>query len=175
MAVLLLGIIPPLIIYGIIRAVEAAVERTRIRELGLADPLAAAQALNKLKMREQSPTMMMTALSVGGVGVGVMALIVVLSVMSGFEIDLQQKILGTNAHAVVSKYAGDLPEYPKLMEKIAKVPRRHRPVAVHRQPGDDRLRGQRRRRGHQGHRPQDGGRGDGPARRTCCPAARWTT
>ncbi|WP_224370867.1 ABC transporter permease [Hyalangium versicolor] len=121
MAVLLLGIVPPLIIYGIIRAVEAAVERTRIRELGLADPLAAAQALNKLKLRQQSPTMMMTALSVGGVGVGVMALIVVLSVMSGFEIDLQQKILGTYAHAVVSKYAGDLPEYPKLMEQITKV------------------------------------------------------
>jgi lipoprotein-releasing system permease protein len=121
MAVLLLGIIPPLIIYGIIRAVEAAVERTRIRALGLVDPLAAAQSLNKLKLREQSPTMMMTALSVGGVGVGVMALIVVLSVMSGFEIDLQQKILGTYAHAVVSKYAGDLPEYPKLMEQIGKV------------------------------------------------------
>ncbi|WP_224249517.1 FtsX-like permease family protein [Hyalangium gracile] len=121
MAVLLLGIIPPLIIYGIIRAVEAAVERTRIRELGMADPIAAAHALNKLKLRQQSPTMMMTALSVGGVGVGVMALIVVLSVMSGFEIDLQQKILGTYAHAVVSKYAGDLPEYPKLMEQIGKV------------------------------------------------------
>lgn len=122
MAVLMLGIIPPLLIYGIVRSVEAAVERTRIRALGLADPLAAAEALNNLKLREQSPTMMMTALSVGGVGVGVMALIVVLSVMSGFEIDLQQKILGTHAHAVVSKYAGDLPEYPKLMEQIAKVP-----------------------------------------------------
>jgi lipoprotein-releasing system permease protein len=122
MAVLMLGIIPPLLVYGIVRAVEAAVERTRIRALGLTDPLAAAEALHKLKLREQSPTMMMTALSVGGVGVGVMALIVVLSVMSGFEIDLQQKILGTHAHAVVSKYAGDLPEYPKLMEQIAKVP-----------------------------------------------------
>jgi lipoprotein-releasing system permease protein len=121
LAVLMLGIVPPLLIYGIVRSVEAAVERTRIRALGLADPLAAAEALNKLKLREQSPTMMMTALSVGGVGVGVMALIVVLSVMSGFEIDLQQKILGTHAHAVVSKYAGDLPEYPRLMEQIGKV------------------------------------------------------
>jgi lipoprotein-releasing system permease protein len=65
--------------------------------------------------------MMMTALSVGGVGVGVMALIIVLSVMSGFELDLQKKILGTHAHAVVTKYAGDLPEYPRLMEQIAKV------------------------------------------------------
>jgi lipoprotein-releasing system permease protein len=119
--VLLMGIVPPLLIYGIVRAVEAAVERTRIRALGMQDPLAAAAALNRLKLREQSPTMMMTALSVGGVGVGVMALIVVLSVMSGFELDLQKKILGTHAHAVVTKYAGDLPEYPRLMEQISKI------------------------------------------------------
>ncbi|MGZ3457802.1 MAG: FtsX-like permease family protein, partial [Archangium sp.] len=111
-----------LIVYGIIRTVEAAVERTRIRALGMRDPLAAASALNHLKLREQSPTMMMTALSVGGVGVGVMALIIVLSVMSGFEQDLQKKILGANAHVVVSKYAGHLPEYKRLMEQISKVP-----------------------------------------------------
>jgi len=122
LAVLLFGIIPPLIVYGIIRAVEAAVERTRIRALGLEDPLAAASALNRLKLREQSPTMMMTALSVGGVGVGVMSLIIVLSVMSGFEQDLQQKILGAHSHVVVTKYAGHLREYPRLMEQIAKVP-----------------------------------------------------
>lgn len=122
LAVLMFGIIPPLLIYFIIRSAEAAVERTRIRALGLKDPLAASSDLNRLKLREQSPTMMMTALSVGGVGVGVMALIIVLSVMSGFEADLQQKILGTNAHAVVSKYAGELPEYPKVMESIRRVP-----------------------------------------------------
>ncbi|WNG35916.1 ABC transporter permease [Archangium violaceum] len=122
LAVLMFGIIPPLIVYGIIRAVEAAVERSRIRALGLQDPLAAASALNRLKLREQSPTMMMTALSVGGVGVGVMALIIVLSVMSGFEEDLQKKILGAHSHVVVSKYAGHLPEYKRLMEQIAKVP-----------------------------------------------------
>ncbi|MFP2933927.1 FtsX-like permease family protein, partial [Pyxidicoccus sp. 3LG] len=122
LAVLMFGIIPPLLIYFIIRSAEAAVERTRIRALGLKDPLAAASDLNRLKLREQSPTMMMTALSVGGVGVGVMALIIVLSVMSGFEADLQKKILGTNAHAVVSKYAGELPEYSKVMESIRRVP-----------------------------------------------------
>ena len=122
LAVLMLGIIPPIIIYFIIRAVEAAVERTRIRSLGTADPLAAAAALNRLKTRQQSPTMMMTALSVGGVGVGVMALIIVLSVMSGFEQDLQQKILGAHSHAVVSKYASDMSEYAQLMKQIEKVP-----------------------------------------------------
>jgi lipoprotein-releasing system permease protein len=35
-----------------------------------------------------------TAISIGGVAVGVMALLVVLSVMSGFQEDLQKKILG---------------------------------------------------------------------------------
>jgi lipoprotein-releasing system permease protein len=125
LAVLLLGIIPPLIILGILRAADAVVERTRIRELGRRDPLAAAKALHETQERSQSPTEMMTALSVGGVGVGVMALIIVLSVMSGFEVDLQKKILGTNAHVVVLKY-GDpqagMPEYPEVMKKIATVP-----------------------------------------------------
>ncbi|RJS22619.1 ABC transporter permease [Corallococcus sp. H22C18031201] len=122
LAVLMLGIIPPLLVAFILRSTEAAVERTRIRRLGLTDPLAAAADLNRLKQRVQSPTMMMTALSVGGVGVGVMALIIVMSVMSGFETELRQKILGTNAHAVVSKYTGGLTEYPQVMDTVRKVP-----------------------------------------------------
>jgi len=44
---------------------------------------------------------LITWISVGGVAVGVTALIVVLSVMTGFEEDLRDKILGTNAHVVV--------------------------------------------------------------------------
>lgn len=57
-----------------------------------------------LRKQRRSPTLIMTVLSIGGVAVGVMALCVVLAVMSGFEIDLKRKILGTNAHAVVLKY-----------------------------------------------------------------------
>lgn len=57
-----------------------------------------------LRRQRRSPTLIMTVLSIGGVAVGVMALCVVLAVMSGFEIDLKRKILGTNAHAVVLKY-----------------------------------------------------------------------
>jgi lipoprotein-releasing system permease protein len=121
LVVLMLGIVPPLIIYAMVRAAEAAVERTRIRSLGLADPLKASEALDRLRTQEHSPTAMMTALSVGGVGVGVMALIIVLSVMSGFELDLQQKILGTNAHIMVSKYSDSFTEYPEVMDKIRKV------------------------------------------------------
>jgi lipoprotein-releasing system permease protein len=121
LAVLCLGIIPPLLIWAIVQAAESAVERTRIRRLGLQDPLAAAEALHGMKARAQTPTAMMTALSLGGVGVGVMALIIVLSVMSGFEADLQKKILGTNAHGVVTTYGPDMEDYQRVLTTVRQV------------------------------------------------------
>lgn len=59
-----------------------------------------------------------TAISIGGVALGVMALLVVLSVMSGFHEDLQKKILGVNAHIVVLDYKGSLDNYEGAIEKI---------------------------------------------------------
>jgi lipoprotein-releasing system permease protein len=59
-----------------------------------------------------------TLISTGGVAVGVMALLVVLSVMSGFHEDLQKKILGVNAHLVVLDYKGTMPEYKNIIEKL---------------------------------------------------------
>ena len=59
-----------------------------------------------------------TLISTGGVAVGVMALLVVLSVMSGFHEDLQKKILGVNAHLVVLDYKGTMPEYKDIIEKL---------------------------------------------------------
>jgi len=47
---------------------------------------------------------LITWISIGGVAVGVMALLVVLAVMSGFERDLRAKILGVNAHIWVLKF-----------------------------------------------------------------------
>ena len=63
-----------------------------------------------------------TAISIGGVAVGVMALLVVLSVMSGFQEDLQKKILGANSHAIVLSYSGTIKEYRPLMEKLKDEP-----------------------------------------------------
>ncbi|NLI29291.1 MAG: lipoprotein-releasing ABC transporter permease subunit [Nitrospiraceae bacterium] len=63
-----------------------------------------------------------TAVSIGGVAVGVMALLVVLSVMSGFHEDLQNKILGANAHAVVMTHKGAVEDYPKVMEIMKSDP-----------------------------------------------------
>ncbi len=58
-----------------------------------------------------------TAISIGGVAVGVMALLVVLSVMSGFQQDLQRKILGANAHIVIRNFRG-MDDYTRVAEKL---------------------------------------------------------
>jgi len=62
-------------------------------------------ALRYLKARRRQRSIsVITFISTAGVAVGVMALIVVMAVMSGFEFDLRNKILGTNAHIWVLRY-----------------------------------------------------------------------
>jgi lipoprotein-releasing system permease protein len=72
--------------------------------------------------RKRPATVVMTAISIAGVAVGVWALTVVLSVMSGFEADLKKKILGTNAHALLLKYSSDFTEWKAVMPKVLSVP-----------------------------------------------------
>ena len=63
-----------------------------------------------------------TWISVGGVALGVMALIVVIAVMSGFGKDLRDKILGTNSHIVVTNInRTGMVDYESIIEKVVKV------------------------------------------------------
>jgi lipoprotein-releasing system permease protein len=71
--------------------------------------------------RKQAFISVITAISILGVAVGVMAMIVVLAVMSGFEHDLREKILGTNAHAVVLRYGGGIEEPFEVAKKAETV------------------------------------------------------
>jgi len=64
--------------------------------------------------RKQIFISLITILSMAGVGLGVMALIVVLSVMSGFEEDLKTKILGTNAHLVILQHGSPMRDYGEV-------------------------------------------------------------
>jgi lipoprotein-releasing system permease protein len=67
-------------------------------------------------------TLLMTLISIGGVAIGVWALTVVLSVMSGFEADLKAKILGAHAHGVVLKYGqNDFTEWPDARKRVLAV------------------------------------------------------
>jgi lipoprotein-releasing system permease protein len=51
-----------------------------------------------------------------------MALLVVLSVMSGFHEDLQKKILGVNAHVVVLNYEGAMENHRQVMDDLRGTP-----------------------------------------------------
>ncbi len=68
--------------------------------------------------KKQKGISLNTLISIGGVAVGVMALLVVLSVMSGFHEDLQKKILGVNAHLVILNFKGTMPEYKKVLKTL---------------------------------------------------------
>ncbi len=68
--------------------------------------------------RKQTFISVITLISVAGVMVGVMALVVVLSVMNGFRADLLSKILGVNSHLLVMSYDGAFPDYERLSEKV---------------------------------------------------------
>jgi lipoprotein-releasing system permease protein len=87
--------------------------------------VAARAALRRLKpgqRRKRPATVVMTGISIAGVAVGVWALTVVLSVMSGFEADLKHKILGTNSHALLLKYSNDFSEWKSVLPRVAAVP-----------------------------------------------------
>ncbi|MEW6601086.1 MAG: lipoprotein-releasing ABC transporter permease subunit [Nitrospirota bacterium] len=62
-----------------------------------------------------------TVISIAGVALGVMTLITVLAVMSGFHEDLQSKILGVNSHIVALSYEGRMRDYEALRKNISGV------------------------------------------------------
>jgi len=72
--------------------------------------------------RKQTFISIITIISIVGVAVGVMTLIVVLAVMSGFEKTLKEKILGTQAHLVLLKANQEgINHYEEVMNEVEKV------------------------------------------------------
>ncbi len=64
---------------------------------------------------------MITSISVVGVAFGVAGLAVALSIMSGFESELKDKIIGSNAHAVIQKRGFDFSEYRTTIAKVERL------------------------------------------------------
>ena len=72
--------------------------------------------------RKQTFISIITIISIAGVMVGVMTLIVVLAVMSGFEKTLKEKILGTQAHLVLLKANQEgMDHYEEAAKKVQEV------------------------------------------------------
>jgi lipoprotein-releasing system permease protein len=61
-------------------------------------------------------------ISMLGIGLGVMALIVVLSVMNGFQKEIRARILGITPHLQISNDSGHLNEWQRALDIVAKHP-----------------------------------------------------
>ncbi len=65
---------------------------------------------------------LITLISVLGVALSVAGLIIVMSVMNGFDDDIRDKIIGTNAHVLVNGYGREgIPGWAELRPKIEKL------------------------------------------------------
>jgi lipoprotein-releasing system permease protein len=63
-----------------------------------------------------------TVISVAGVMVGVTALITVLAVMTGFDDELREKVLGNRSHLTVETTSGPLVDYGRIADQIEEHP-----------------------------------------------------
>ncbi|MBN1625028.1 MAG: lipoprotein-releasing ABC transporter permease subunit [Deltaproteobacteria bacterium] len=71
--------------------------------------------------RKQAFISIISVISVAGVMAGVMALIVVLSVMNGFRADLTSKIMSVNSHILIRNYLGSFDNYNETLDAIKKI------------------------------------------------------
>lgn len=71
--------------------------------------------------QKQAFVSLITILSIAGVTVGVMALIVVIAVMTGFDADLKARILGGQSQVMLMRHGGEVKDYRMVMAKVEKT------------------------------------------------------
>jgi lipoprotein-releasing system permease protein len=80
-------------------------------------PLPLAIGLRYLRARRRDRRISFTsAASILGIVVGVVALITVIAVMSGFQREIRDRLLGSVAHVTVAGYGGPLEDWSKVVE-----------------------------------------------------------
>lgn len=73
-----------------------------------------------LTKRKEKFISLISIISILGVAIGVMALIVVIAVMTGFDNELRNKIVGSNSHITITNYRGiEYKEYELIAKKIS--------------------------------------------------------
>ncbi len=72
--------------------------------------------------RKQTFISIITFISMAGVMIGVMALVIVLSVMAGFQDDLRGKILGTTSHIIIMKFGKGMEKADEVVTKVKAMP-----------------------------------------------------
>lgn len=72
--------------------------------------------------RKEAFISLITVISMLGVTIGVMTLTIVLSVFTGFEEDLRDRILGFNPQIVVLSFNSTISDYPSVVRRVEQVP-----------------------------------------------------
>jgi lipoprotein-releasing system permease protein len=72
--------------------------------------------------RQEAFISLITVIATAGVAIGVMTLVIVLSVMTGFEEDLRDRILVFNPHVLVMSYGGSVEDYATLLDRVDAFP-----------------------------------------------------
>ncbi len=73
--------------------------------------------------RKQAFISVITTISVGGIAIGVAALVIAIALITGFQGDVQEKILGATSHIMVSDLSGrGLEDYEALADRIRALP-----------------------------------------------------
>ncbi len=80
-------------------------------------------AVRYLRSRREERFVSLISWSSGiGVAIGVAALIVVLSVMYGFDVELKDRILGFSSHVDIQGPGNTLEQWPEWLQKVEKLP-----------------------------------------------------
>ncbi len=73
--------------------------------------------------RKQAFISVITFISILGIAIGVMALVIALALITGFQRDVQDKILGATSHIMVSDLgSGGIPDYGDIRTRIQALP-----------------------------------------------------
>ncbi|MBA2589212.1 MAG: lipoprotein-releasing ABC transporter permease subunit [Alphaproteobacteria bacterium] len=72
--------------------------------------------------RQESFISVISLFSLIGIALGVATLIIVMSVMNGFKVELLKSILGLSGHVTIQSQLGNMADYDAVTARIAKVP-----------------------------------------------------
>jgi len=88
----------------------------------LVHPYAASIGWRYLRGKKRQTVSVVTFIAIGGVALGVGALLAVTSITSGFQDEFRNKVLGVNAHVLVLKYGLDFEEYRDVISRAREMP-----------------------------------------------------
>src|SRR5437899_3079389 len=89
-------------------------------------PLSLEVALGYLRSRPSRLVSSVSLLSIGGIALGVAALVVAMGLLSGYRSEIQEKLIGANAEVVVFPLAlpsGGSPDTRALAGRLTRLPR----------------------------------------------------